>query len=183
MYRDSTAYCLLPTRSRGYTLIELIVAVGVFALVMVLAAGAYLMMISFNRQVQSSVTGINTLASALDSMTRSIRTGINYNCGGFGDCPDGASSFSLMDETGRFVSYDRVDSAIHATVNGVTSTLTDPSVEISSLMFYVTGSSRVPNDYEQSRVTIVLSGSISAGPGKTQSFTIETGASMRGSDI
>ena len=63
----------------GYTLVELIVAVGLFALVMLLAAGAYLMMIGVNRQAQGIATGIDNLSFALETMTRSIRTGTNYN--------------------------------------------------------------------------------------------------------
>lgn len=182
-YGDPTAYRLPPTSLRGYTLVELIVAVGLFALVMVLASGAYLMMINFNRQVQGTITGIDNLSFALDSMTRGMRTGISYNCGGAGDCADGASSLSFQDETGRSVSYDRVDSFIQETVDGVSSPLTDQSVTITSLMFYVYGSQRAPGDYRQSRVTIVVSGTVSSGSGGAEPFTVETGATMRGSDI
>lgn len=182
-YCEPTAYCLLPSRFRGYTLIELIIAVGLFALVMVLASGAYLMMISFNRQVQGIVTGIDNLSFALNTMTRGIRTGINYNCGGTGNCASGASSFSFEDELGRSVSYTLSASTIQKTVDGVPSTLTDPSVTVSSLTFYASGTERAPGDYEQSRVTISISGALSTGPGKTESFTVETGATMRGSDL
>lgn len=170
-------------RHRGYTLIELIIAVGLFALVMTLASGAYLMMISFNQRVQGIVTGIDNLSFALDTMTRSIRTGTNYSCAGGGDCAGGASSFSFKDQTGRSVSYALGASSIQATVNGAPSTLTDPSVTVSSLMFYVSGSARAPGDYQQARVTITVSGSVSAGPGKTEPFTVETTSTMRGSDI
>src|SRR3989338_5106390 len=161
-----TAYCLLPTRFRGYTLIELIIAVGLFALVMVLASGAYLTMINLNRQVQGIVTGIDDLSFTLDTMTRAIRTGSDYTCGGVGDCPSGASSFSFTDSAGRAISYSLGASAIQETVNGVPSTLTDPSLTISSLMFYAFGTRSVPNDYKQSRVTIIVSGTVSTGPGK-----------------
>ncbi len=171
------------TRSRGYTLIELIVAVGLFAFIMTLAAGAYLMMIGLNRQVQGIATGVDNLSFALESMTRTIRTGTAYDCGGTGDCPSGASSFSLKDANGASVSYGLSGTAIRETKSGVTSVLTDPSVTVSALTFYAHGTKPAPGDYEQARVTIVVSGTVAAGPGKTEPFTIETGATMRGSDL
>lgn len=168
---------------RGYTLIELIIAVGIFALVMVLASGAYFMMINLNRQTQAVVTGINNLSYALETMSRQMRMGINYICNGIGDCAGGGSTLSFTDETGASVTYSLVNGSIVQTTNGVSSILTDPAVSISSLVFYANGTARAPVDYQQSRVTMIVSGTVAAGPGKTESFTVETGATMRGSDI
>ena len=60
-------------RARGYTLIELMVAVGLFAIVMMLASGAYLVMIGVSRQTQGIATGVDNLAFALETMTRITR--------------------------------------------------------------------------------------------------------------
>lgn len=165
----------------GFTLVELMISVGIFALVMVLASGAYLMMISFNRQTQATVTGINNLSFALESMTRTIRTGINYDCGV--NCASiGSNTFSFTDENGNPASYFLSGTSIQETVNSVTSALTDPSVTILSLKFYAYDTNR--GDPKQSRVTMIITGTVSTGPGKPpQSFTVETGATMRGSDI
>ena len=171
------------TRSKGYTLIELIVAMGLFSLIMLLASGAYLILIGANRQAQAISTGIDNLSFALESMTRSIRTGTSYNCGGLGDCPNGANSFSLVDDSGTSVTYSLFGSTIQKMTGNTASTLTDPSVTISSLTFYAFGTHPAPTDYQQARVTIIVSGTVSSGPGKTEPFTIETGATMRGSDI
>lgn len=180
----SLTSCTLPlTAARGYTLVELIIAVGIFALVMMLAAGSYLIMISLHRETQAKITGINNLSYALDTLTREIRTGINYNCGGAGNCPGGASTLTFTNEQGATVSYSLANGAVAKTSGGVTTPLTDPSVQVSALTFYASGTSRAPSDYLQSRVTIVISGTVSSGPGKTVPFTVETGASMRGSDI
>lgn len=169
--------------SRGYTLIELIIAVGLFAVVMTLATGAYLIVIGVNRRIQSTVIGIDNLSFALDTMTRDIRTGTNYNCGGTGDCPSGASTFSFTDQSGRFVSYRVNGSAVQETVNGVSSVLTDPSVTVSSLTFYASGTARPPRDYLQPHVTMLIGGTVATGPGKTEPFAIEAAATMRGSDL
>ncbi len=164
-------------KSRGFTLVELIVSVGLFALIMTLVAGAYLIMIGINRQVQASATGINNLSFALEDMTRSIRTGTGYS-GAEG------STFSFTNANGQPVTYSIAGSAIQETKSGVTSVLNDLSVTVTSLMFYPVGTDNISlGDYQQARVTIIVSGTVSSGPGKTESFTIQTGATMRGSDI
>ena len=175
--------------SRGYTLIELVVAVGLFALVMTLATGAYILMIDLNRQAQATATGINSLSFALESMTRSIRTGAAYNCGAFGgDCPSGGSEFSFRDASGTGITYSyghQADGSTGAIVKNGSIILTDPSVAVSDLRFYVSGTgSASSGDVVQPHVTIVISGTVSSGPRKTpQSFTVETGATMRGIDL
>lgn len=168
----------------GYTLIELIVAVGLFSLIMALSSGAYLMMIGLNRQAQGVATGINDLSFALETMTRDIRTGSSYGCVTVAtDCESGGSSFVFTNNNGVPVAYSLSDSSLRRTVDGVPTALTNPDVSIEKLTFYVSGSSPAPADYRQSRVTIVVTGTVSSGAGKTQSFTVETGATMRGSDI
>ena len=169
--------------SRGYTLVELIVSVGIFALVMLLASGAYLMMISLNQHAQSIATGIDNLSFAVETMTRTIRTGNNYNCGNIGDCPNGASSFSFKSASGVATTYSLAGSSIQETTGSSAQMLTDPSVSISSLLFYASGTGKPPADYQQPHVTIIISGTVSYGAGKTEPFTVETGATMRGSDI
>lgn len=177
---------LLPAmiKSRGYTLVELIVAIGLFALIMLLASGAYLMMIGLNRQAQGIATGINNLSFALETMTRNIRTGTAYNCAGLGDCLGGSSSFSFTNSDGVDMAYSLSASTIQETIGGNTRALTDPSVTITSLRFYVIGSGKPPGDYRQPQVTMTVTGTVSPGPGKpAKEFSIETGATMRGSDL
>ena len=168
---------------RGYTLVELVVAVGLFALIMTLVSGAYIVMIDLTRRAQSAATGIDNLSFALETMTRSIRTGTEYSCAGGGDCPGGASSFSFTNTNGESVLYSlSPDQSIQRTItDGASSLLTDPSVQVSSLKFYVTGTEA--GDQLQPHVTIVISGTVASGPGEEQSFTVETGATMRAIDL
>lgn len=168
--------------SRGYTLIELMVALGVFAIVAMLASGAYLVMVSITRQAQGVTTGINNLSFALETMTRDIRTGVAYSCGG-GDCPAGSGTFTIQKPPGVTIDYSLAGGRIVETRGGQARALTDASVNVSSLRFYVVGTSKPPADYFQPHVLMVVSGSVSSGPGKTENFTVQTGATMRGTDI
>lgn len=176
-------------RNRGFTLIELMVSLGVFTIVMTIAAGGYLVMINVNRHAQGVATGINNLSFALDTMTRSIRTGTQYSCDGAGDCSSGGSSLSFTDQDGNRVTYKQSGAAILSTEvppsgGTISYTLTEPAVTISKLTFYVTGTQPLSaSDYKQPHVTFVVTGSVSVGPGTSQSFTVQTGATMRGTDL
>ncbi|MGD0328481.1 MAG: glycine-rich domain-containing protein [Minisyncoccia bacterium] len=163
---------------RGYTLVELIVAVGLFALIMTLTAGAYIIVIGLTARAQGTASSIDNLSFALETMTRNIRTGTGYNCGGLGDCSSGSSNFSFRNAQGTATSYS-LSNGVIMTQNTIP--LTDPSVKVTSLMFYASGTKT--SDNYQPNVTIVVSGTVSSGRGTTQSFSVETGATMRGSDI
>ncbi len=58
----------------------MIVSLGVFSIVITIAVGALLVIISTNRQLQAEQSVMSNLAFAVDSMTREIRTGYSYYC-------------------------------------------------------------------------------------------------------
>lgn len=63
---------------KGFSLIELMVAVSIFAIVMVISMGAILTVVNGNKKNQNMQVAINNLNFAVESMTRSIKTGYNY---------------------------------------------------------------------------------------------------------
>lgn len=69
-----------PTSQQGFSLIEMIVSLGVFAVVVTIAVGSLLVLISSNRQVQDEQSTLSSVTFALDAMTREIRTGTHYFC-------------------------------------------------------------------------------------------------------
>ncbi len=161
--------------ARGYTLVELIVSVGLFSLVMTLAAGAYFITINVNRHAQGVSTGIDSISFVVERMARSIRTGSNYSS-------DFDSTFSFTDSSEQTVVYRLSGETIEEVIDGQVRSLTDPSsVSITHMRFYLSGSA--PSDNEQPRVTIVIGGNTSTGAGKTETFLVETGATMRGIDL
>lgn len=68
------------TNKAGFTLIEMIVSLGVFAIVVTTAVGAVLMLIASNQQLQGEQSVMTNLSFALDTMTREMRTGYNFYC-------------------------------------------------------------------------------------------------------
>ena len=59
----------------------MIVAVGLFSLVMLVSVGALLSLTGANRKAQALQSVMNNLNIALDGMVRSIRMGSDYHCG------------------------------------------------------------------------------------------------------
>lgn len=172
----------------GFTLLELIVSVALFMVVITIAASAYLSMISLNRKAQALNDVVSNLSFVMESISRSIRTGTNYDCGGVGgaaNCwPSGAQSFSFTNEDGQNVTYllksnNTVGICIEIACTDVqASTLTDPRITITNLTFYVQGVG--VGDQLQPRVLITLTGTAQPDPqSEPISFSIQTSASQR----
>lgn len=161
----------------GFTLVELIVAIGLFTVIMTLVSGAYFIIIDVNRRMQATTSGINDLSFALETMTRTIRTGTSYGCPTAGMNCSGGPSFVVVSPGGMPTRYELSNNSI--TQNAVA--LTSPSVHVESLRFYASGTA--PRDSRQARVTIVVNGYVISGPNRREHFTVQTGATMRGPDI
>ncbi|MCR4280786.1 MAG: type II secretion system GspH family protein [Candidatus Kaiserbacteria bacterium] len=209
------AFCLLPSAcsKRGFTLVEMIVAVALFAMVMTISVGALLSLTSANRKAQALQAVINNLNVAIDGMVRSIRMGTTYHCGGgtftltqdcangdpSADNPNGTATFAFKpfcnsepcDSTNRWVySYDPVQERIYKSVNnGLTPLpLTAQEVKIESMRFYVVGTDRgcgvTPCDTTQPKVVITISGTAGAVNVKTTtSFNLQATAVQRVLDL
>jgi len=65
---------------KGFTLVEMLVSVAIFAVVMTVALGSLLAMSESDRKAQTLKSVINNLNFSLDSMSRAIRTGTTYSC-------------------------------------------------------------------------------------------------------
>jgi prepilin-type N-terminal cleavage/methylation domain-containing protein len=165
----------------GFTLIELMVALGLFAFVMSISTGAYVIMIATNRQAQAVATGSNNLSYALEVMTRNIRTGSGY------DCSTNSYTLTFTDAYGALTTYTLAPSPggqkIVQTSGSVTTDLTDQNVVLSSTGLRFECGGQLKTDSTQANVTIIVSGSVSSGPGKTVPFFVETSATRRGIDL
>jgi prepilin-type N-terminal cleavage/methylation domain-containing protein len=102
---------LHPSRQQGFTLIEMIVSLGVFSVVITISVGALLMLVATNKQLQGEQSVMTNLSFALDSMTREIRTGTHYYCDTAPNTSAGGSSNIFND------SHD-VDSILYDSVTG-----------------------------------------------------------------
>ena len=65
---------------KGFTLVEIIISLAIFAIVALVAVGALIKVMDANRKAISLKTSINNLNFALESMSREMRMGSMYTC-------------------------------------------------------------------------------------------------------
>lgn len=164
----------------GFTLIEMLVALFIFSVVMVIATGALVSVIEANRKAQSVEAVMSNVSFAIDSMSRALRVGTEYNPGPGSSCADGgASSMEFTDVDGRAVEYRFNGGQIERRIGGAGNSflaMTAPEVTIERFCLYVQGES--PSDGEQPRILMLVGGR--AGQGKTETiFDIQTLVSQR----
>jgi len=183
---------------RGFTLIELMVSVTIFIIVMTVALGALLSMSASGRRAEAVKTVMNNLSFALESMTRTIRTGFDYHCNtsGGSDCylTAGHTFFFTSATTppqtiayclgttgttcGTSTSCAAGCSILRSTNGGSTyQAMTAPEVKIYNMSFYLQGSS--PSDNIQPRVTITLDGAAITADVTPATFQIQTSVTQR----
>ncbi len=190
----------------GFTLVEMIVAIALFAVVMLVAVGALLSLTGANRKAQALQSVMNNLNIALDGIVRNVRMGSAFHCGpgtfvgdGTDDCVDGGTTFSFKPYCDPSTCSASTESTwvyqfvapqgstkgyIQRSEDGGISwvQLTAPEVSIDSMTFYVVGSK--PGDAIQPKVLIVVKGEAGGVSAKTNTtFHVEATAVQRQLDL
>jgi len=204
-YRFTKSYstCLKrsPEYSKGFTLIELMVATSLFVVIMLSALSALFMLLDESKNSRALRFAMDNVNFAMESMTRSIRMGTNYYCASSGyipldnnntlDCPAKTTGggnllvFSPQKEEGSSVTrvgYQlNKDGSILRYDNLHTSdpvSITSPDVKIESLRFFVNGADGIMSPNTQPSVYIIMKGTVMVKNVPT-SFSIQTLASQR----
>ncbi|MBI5003947.1 type II secretion system protein [Candidatus Kaiserbacteria bacterium] len=188
----------------GFTVIEMMVSVALFAVVMVVSAGALLSLASANRKAQALQSVMNNLNTTLDSMVRAMREGYTYDCepavagvvpGKVHDCMNGDTQIAFEPRGGNAATQDQHAYAFIAPNGaqagyiqrsedgGVTwSRVTAPEISIVDMKFYVIGTT--PGDTVQPKIVIEVKGVAGGGQSKiTSTFHIQATAVQRILDI
>ncbi|KND50365.1 MAG: putative Type IV pilus pilin [Parcubacteria bacterium C7867-007] len=176
---------------KGFSLIELVVSVGLFAVVMLLSTGAYLSLISLDRKARATNDLVTNLSFAIDTMERSLRTGSEFTCGGedvggsTSDCLSGRESISFVNEQNQTITYKQIETTLQQCTGLVCDSLTDPRITIEDVRFFVRGTGTTgPAATQQPWVTFSIKGTIT--PDSTNgpiTFTIQSTASQRKIDL
>jgi type II secretion system protein J len=188
---------------RGFTLIEMMVAVSIFAIVMMVGVGALLSLVQINKRAQAVNSVMNNLNSALESMSRSIRVGTNYYCATSAtppsptvlattqDCPGTTGNpagillafespsgdpANVNDQVVYRLNGNQLERSLSSGANGSWVALTAPEVTITSFNFYVIGAPR--GDFLQPRVLMRIIGTANV-PGGSTSFSIQASVVQR----
>lgn len=183
------------TNKKGFTLVEVIVAVGIFSIVMTIALGAIISIVGANKKAQALHNVINNLNLAVESMVRDMRMGYDYECDYAGYyCYEGSRSFSfkskqyntLNDEpiTVTYRYQDEEDELfIEKSVDGGEFVrITGEEVKIEKLNFFSSSDLTTSYSRQQPVILVVIEGKAVIGQEESK-FNIQTLVSQRLLDI
>lgn len=193
--------------TQGFTLVEMIVALGIFTIALFVAMNALLSVVNADRKSRGTRIATDNLNLTLEDISRRIRTGYSYNCGGnlgVADCVTPQSILAFTDQSNVRIIYKRGVGG-GAIVGGIAASGcgapyvagqgcilrsdggaafvpgTSPEIDITSLNFFVSGSAVWPNT-KQPEVIISMDGSLGTQPLTKISFKIQTSATQRAYD-
>ncbi|MEK7208635.1 MAG: type II secretion system protein [Patescibacteria group bacterium] len=167
----------------GFTLIEIMVAVSLFAIVAVIVSGALVTISDVNRKAQAIKIAMDNVSFAMDSMVFNLREGEAHKCSGSSACTNEdnivfvstRSKNECLSGFKRYIGYrlqgGRIQTGSLCGTVGSTPTeykdITSSEVDISKLGFYI------PDQLLGAvRVTMIIEGQV---PGKTQTnFYLQT---------
>lgn len=178
--------------SRGFTLIELLVSISIFSIVVLVVMGAVMSIISANRKAQTMTSVINNLDFALESMTRTIKTGSGLKIGS-----GAGTSVSVCDEDGHAVTYyfdpapaeriviqREIGTSCNDTAAKTEMALTAPEVKITGLNFYGFPAKDNPSKAAtQPAVLMSVKGYMEINPESRSDFNIQTTVALRALNI
>lgn len=176
----------------------MIVAVALFAIVMLVSVAALIALIDANRKARALESVINNLNISLDGMVRGMRMGSLYHCGSGDplqpqDCAvSGSSRISFLRYGGSSTNqsdyvvytYDAIAKRLFK-AEGIDATplpITAPEIAIDDMKFFVVGSTR--GDTVQPKVVLTVKGTAGASRAKTKTtFSIQATATQRLLDL
>jgi prepilin-type N-terminal cleavage/methylation domain-containing protein len=192
---------------KGFTLIEMLVTVGLFAIIITIAVGGFVNAERTQRQVSSLISAQSNVSLALEQMSREIRTGY-YFCHTPGDytnksvcddinntssptcaaIPSSSTSPTLLcpslnfyDAEGNEINYSWNDGALTENINSSTQpqSITGNTVYVKYLKFQLFG--QTEGDHWPPRITISLGiAASSTDPAVANDvFNLETTVSAR----
>jgi prepilin-type N-terminal cleavage/methylation domain-containing protein len=193
---------------KGFTLIELLVSVAIFSIVMVMALGALLALSIADRRAETLKSGIDNLTFALDSMSRSIRTGQNYDCGTVGsvapaNCAGGGNYLAFLSSNGvetyyifdaaqdgtskcgqTTLPYGCIERSLSYDGGATWSTpipITSPDIVVQNVgsLFHVTGALAGSSDTIQPKATITVNATVQITATQTTAVHMQTSATQR----
>ncbi len=68
----------LRSHNKGFTLVEVMVSMAIFAFVMIVAVGAFIKVLDVNKRAQTVKAAVNNVSFTIEAITREMRTGSQY---------------------------------------------------------------------------------------------------------
>jgi len=185
---------------KGFSLVEMLVAIAVFMSVMTIAISSLISIISANKKAQAIKSTVDAVNFAIETISRDMRVGYNYTClsslDGQKDCKDNGST-GVIYQSGPSIytkyEFNKTDGTLtkeqcnsnsagscdSATISYLISA--DSNVKINNMIFYVIGADNelTPLARTQPKVMITVSGTIASNGNADTTFDLQTSFSQR----
>ncbi len=184
---------------------EMIVSIGLFTIVLFISSSAFLAVLNADRKSRATRIAIDNLNLSLEDMSRRIKTGTTYNCGGgagTANCSTGGTILAITDQDDQRVIYKRGIGTGAVTAGGCGSALfsgsqgclvrdkagtvlavTGKDINIQNLRFVVNGTDPFSTpDVVQPYVVVLVDGVTTAGK-ITSAFKLQTTITQRMYDL
>jgi len=195
--------------NNGFTLVEIMVAMSIFMIVVLIALGSLLIVSNTAKKASALHKAMDNVNFAMESMTRSLRTGTNYNCVGSGgggnngsgyislpsnvtaNCATGGVAIAFTPQE-HYISdtmyyFDQDEHSLRKctydsdTFSTSCPRITSPNVVIDELKFFVKGTQLPPTELIQPSVYIIIKGYV-VNKESREEFSLQTMVSQRSSE-
>jgi prepilin-type N-terminal cleavage/methylation domain-containing protein len=188
--------------AQGFSLVELMVSLTIFAIVMTVSMGTLIVMIDANAKAQALYQAMTNISFATDSITRNLRTANTYYCStswsflwpsnsATADCSGGGGKGIVFTRerdslrTGYRLnmdsSSDNYQSIEQREGTGEWFSITSDDIKITSFDLTVVGTDDLYTDDDnvQPRIFLLISGYVDNGLDTATDFTIQTNVTQR----
>lgn len=190
MIRDSAE-----SLRRGFTLVEMLVAISLFSFVMLATTTVLLSVVDANHKSQGLKTTIDNLSLTLESVARSLRTGSNYESSQTDSFTNpvcwngGVTGISFYDQYNALIYFRLFEGAITISKDGgnTETAITAPEITIDRFCLNINGTD--PNDGIQPNILISVGGVVNkatvvgAKLRTTSRFDLQTFVTQRVPDV
>lgn len=174
--------------SAGFSLLELVVALGIFILMVLAMGGIFSQVIASQRAVIANKNVQESLSYALEVVAKELRSARRDNFDGSPDCFGAANDeriyasssgeLLIQNKSQQCVKYYLNNATLmrwaSSTPNPVIASTTSSQVRITGFDFLISD-----DDVSQPRVTLKLEAEAASGPASKQKFKVQTTISSR----
>lgn len=185
-----TAYRYCGKIDTGFTLIEMIVSLGVFSVALLISISAILSVSAAQKKAVALQNAEDNFRFAFEAIAKEIRTGRDFFCDDVApppgyvpkDCATGERLLTFQNARGQTISYEYESNSgrLQKTVDRLSTTfLTSGLVHINDFKFYVVGTGAATADLRQPRVTMLLKGTAGVSEAEQVTLRLQTTVSQR----
>ncbi len=129
-----TAQRIVDRNKRGFTLVEMLIYVGLCAVLMVGLVNAMLLLTDAYRTVKTARKMESSAITLMDRIIREARRSTGINAGAF-DVPNGSVTLEAGSSTSPYLTFYLQDGRAYITDEGDSSPLTDSDIVVESMVF------------------------------------------------